>query len=66
MVHHIPKQFKDKEFGRRYKRHVLNAEQGVKGSLIMTIFTNLLIAGSISLIWSFINALQMMMFIAMC
>ena len=32
----------------------------------MTIFTNLLLAGSISLIWSFVNALQMLMFIAMC
>ena len=43
-----------------------NADKGVKGSLIATIVTNLLLAGSISLIWSFVNALQMLMFLAMC
>ena len=32
----------------------------------MTIITNLLLAGTISLIWSFVNALQMLMFLAIC
>ena len=32
----------------------------------MTIFTNIALAGSIKLIWSFVNALQMILFVAMC
>ena len=32
----------------------------------MTIFTNLILAGSITLIWSFVNALQMIMYLGLC
>ena len=66
MEHSIPKQFSDPEFGKAFKDTMGNTQKGVEGSLIMTIFTNLVLAGSITLIWSFVNALQMLMFLAMC
>ena len=34
--------------------------------MVMTVFSNLLLAGSITLIWTFVNALQMIMILAMC
>ena len=43
-----------------------DTSKGVEGSFIMTIFTNIALAGSIKLIWSFVNALQMILFVAMC
>ena len=66
IIHYIPRQFSDPEFGKKFKTSVENAEKSIKGTLIMTIITNLLLAGTISLIWSFVNALQMLMFLAMC
>ena len=61
MMYRIPRQFSDAEFGKKVTAVMKGAKENVEKSMIMTIFTNLLLAGSVNLIWTFINALQMSM-----
>ena len=57
MAHTLPKQFHDKEIAKAMETVVAATKDTVQKSFIITIGTNALLAGSISLIWGFINTL---------
>ena len=57
MVHTLPRQYKNREFGENVKESIYILENSVKASLAVTLLLNLLLAGSISLLWSFVNTL---------
>ena len=57
MVNTLPRQYENHEFGENVKESIYILENSVKASLAVTLLLNLLLAGSISLLWSFVNTL---------
>jgi hypothetical protein len=51
------------ESAKNVKGAIKVLESGVKTSLVSTLFTNLILAGSVSLLWSFLNTLQMVLYL---
>ena len=66
MVHKLPRQMENAVVGRKVKTAIQVVEKGVKSSLAATLLTNLVLAGSISLLWSFVNTLQMVLYLPLC
>ena len=63
MVDTFPKQFHDKETAKAMQTLVKGSKDAVSKSFIFTVGTNILLIGSIALIWGLINTLQMILYL---
>lgn len=63
MTHKLPRQMENPEVGKNIKYALQALDVGVKSSMTTTLVTNFVIAGSVSLLWSFINSLQMVLYL---